>query len=102
MAPTELLAEQHCAFARALVRAARHRGHAASRARSARAARRSALNAVAAGPRAWSSARTRCSRKALQFRDLALVIIDEQHRFGVQQRLALREKGAAGAASRTS
>src|SRR5262249_25664928 len=30
------------------------------------------------------------------FRDLALVVIDEQHRFGVQQRLALRDKGRAG------
>jgi ATP-dependent DNA helicase RecG len=29
------------------------------------------------------------------FRDLALAIVDEQHRFGVHQRLALRDKGAA-------
>ena len=29
----------------------------------------------------------------MQFSNLALVVIDEQHRFGVQQRLALREKG---------
>ena len=32
----------------------------------------------------------------VQFRRLALVIIDEQHRFGVQQRLALRRKGVEG------
>lgn len=30
------------------------------------------------------------------FNNLALIIIDEQHRFGVEQRLALREKGAEG------
>lgn len=30
------------------------------------------------------------------FQNLALVIIDEQHRFGVEQRLALRDKGVAG------
>jgi len=29
----------------------------------------------------------------VEFADLALVIIDEQHRFGVHQRLMLREKG---------
>src|SRR5690606_40791937 len=28
------------------------------------------------------------------FKDLALAIVDEQHRFGVHQRLALRDKGA--------
>ncbi|MHC9650616.1 DEAD/DEAH box helicase, partial [Corynebacterium diphtheriae] len=32
----------------------------------------------------------------VKFKNLALVIIDEQHRFGVQQRLALREKGVGG------
>ena len=37
----------------------------------------------------------RCSSRASSFDELALVIIDEQHRFGVQQRLALREKGAS-------
>ena len=31
----------------------------------------------------------------VQFRDLALVVVDEQHRFGVHQRLALAGKGAA-------
>jgi ATP-dependent DNA helicase RecG len=32
----------------------------------------------------------------VSFRDLALVVIDEQHRFGVHQRLTLRDKGAQG------
>ena len=32
----------------------------------------------------------------VEFKNLSLVIIDEQHRFGVHQRLALREKGAHG------
>jgi len=32
----------------------------------------------------------------VQFQNLALAIIDEQHRFGVQQRLALRNKGVEG------
>ncbi len=33
----------------------------------------------------------------VQFRSLGLVVIDEQHRFGVEQRAALRDKGADGA-----
>lgn len=36
-----------------------------------------------------------CFQDQVQFKNLALVIIDEQHRFGVQQRLALRNKGWA-------
>jgi ATP-dependent DNA helicase RecG len=32
-------------------------------------------------------------QEAIQFRDLGLVVIDEQHRFGVHQRLALQAKG---------
>ncbi|GAA6167120.1 ATP-dependent DNA helicase RecG [Sessilibacter corallicola] len=32
-------------------------------------------------------------QEAVEFHDLALTIIDEQHRFGVHQRLALQEKG---------
>ncbi len=32
----------------------------------------------------------------VEFRDLALVVVDEQHRFGVHQRLALAAKGSAG------
>lgn len=32
-------------------------------------------------------------QKSVKFRDLAVAIADEQHRFGVQQRAAMREKG---------
>jgi ATP-dependent DNA helicase RecG len=35
-------------------------------------------------------------QEAVVFHDLALAIVDEQHRFGVHQRLALRDKGASG------
>ena len=34
-------------------------------------------------------------QESVEFSALALVIVDEQHRFGVHQRLSLREKGAS-------
>ena len=34
-------------------------------------------------------------QEGVEFHDLGLTIIDEQHRFGVHQRLALRKKGAS-------
>ena len=34
-------------------------------------------------------------QKGVEFRDLALVVVDEQHRFGVMQRSALRQKGSS-------
>ena len=37
----------------------------------------------------------RCSRRRSRFNDLALAVVDEQHRFGVHQRLALARKGEA-------
>jgi ATP-dependent DNA helicase RecG len=36
-------------------------------------------------------------QEAVAFRSLGVVVIDEQHRFGVEQRAALREKGGGGA-----
>jgi ATP-dependent DNA helicase RecG len=33
-------------------------------------------------------------QEGVEFRDLSLAVIDEQHRFGVHQRVALKEKGA--------
>ena len=35
-------------------------------------------------------------QKGVTFKNLALAVIDEQHRFGVDQRGALRQKGATG------
>jgi len=93
MAPTELLAEQHARnFAAWLdplgVRVVLLSGRLGKRARDrARAELGSGEAAVAIGTHALFQA-------GVEFARLALVIVDEQHRFGVHQRLALREKGA--------
>jgi ATP-dependent DNA helicase RecG len=94
MAPTELLAEQH---ARSLARWFTPLGIEVTLVTGSQrvAARRASLGAVASGQARLIVGTHALFQDALQFHDLALVIIDEQHRFGVQQRLALQQKGAA-------
>ncbi|MBK8469943.1 MAG: ATP-dependent DNA helicase RecG [Candidatus Phosphoribacter sp.] len=57
------------------------------------AARRAALNDAITGDAGIVIGTHALIQKHVQFFDLGLVIVDEQHRFGVQQRDALREKG---------
>ena len=95
MAPTELLAEQHLANLRAWleplgVRVAWLAGKVIGRARS------QALADVASGAAQLVVGTHALMQQGVVFADLALAIIDEQHRFGVHQRLALRDKGAQG------
>ncbi|HSU75337.1 MAG TPA: ATP-dependent DNA helicase RecG [Terrabacter sp.] len=59
---------------------------------SAAARRRSLLDA-ASGEAGIVVGTHALIQKHVQFADLALVVVDEQHRFGVEQRDALREKG---------
>lgn len=95
MAPTELLAEQHArnlsAWTAPLgVRVAWLAGKVTGRARAA-------VSADIAGGAAQLVVGTHAlMQQAVEFHDLGLAIIDEQHRFGVHQRLALRDKGAHG------
>ena len=93
MAPTELLADQHAQN----FRAGSSRWASPWRCSPAgRPARRAApcSRGSATGTRRSSSAPTRLFQEGVEFASLALVIVDEQHRFGVHQRLSLREKGA--------
>jgi RecG-like helicase len=53
------------------------------------------LEAVASGEAQVVVGTHALMQEQVVFRDLALAIVDEQHRFGVHQRLALRDKGAA-------
>jgi ATP-dependent DNA helicase RecG len=57
------------------------------------AARRRALLDAASGEAGIVVGTHALIQKHVQFADLALVVVDEQHRFGVEQRDALREKG---------
>jgi len=94
MAPTELLAEQHFRnFDRWLtplgVAVVWLAGKLKGRART------QALHALA-GEAQVAIGTHALMQEGVVFRDLGLAIIDEQHRFGVHQRLALRDKGRDG------
>ena len=95
MAPTELLADQHALnfrrwFEPLGVAVALLTGRQTGRARSA------VLEGIRAGFAPIVVGTHALFQESVEFSALALVIVDEQHRFGVHQRLSLREKGAAG------
>jgi ATP-dependent DNA helicase RecG len=94
MAPTELLARQHFNTVAPLAAAAginvailtgRERG----------AERSETLKRLAFGDIHILVGTHAVFQEEVEFRDLALAVVDEQHRFGVHQRLALARKGEA-------
>ncbi|MFP1920191.1 ATP-dependent DNA helicase RecG [Lonsdalea quercina] len=92
MAPTELLAEQHAHnfrqwFAPLGINVGWLAGKQKGKARQAQ------QEAIANGDVGMVVGTHAIFQQQVQFNGLALVIIDEQHRFGVHQRLALWEKG---------
>ncbi len=92
MAPTELLAEQHFRnFSQWLGPLGVEIGWLSGRMSGRQ--RESALAAVASGEAAVVVGTHALFQESVHFHRLGLVIVDEQHRFGVHQRLALREKG---------
>ncbi len=94
MAPTEILAEQHHRLFRRLLRG---RGYAAGllTAGVTGAARRQVLQGLRTGAIPLLVGTHALVEGEVAFRDLRLVVIDEQHRFGVDQRARLRAKGRA-------
>lgn len=92
MAPTEVLAEQHFASAQKLLSPLGVRCGLLTGAIGAKA-RREAKEAIASG--AWQVVigTHALISKDIEYRNLGLVITDEQHRFGVAQRTTLQEKG---------
>ncbi|WP_429077981.1 ATP-dependent DNA helicase RecG [Aeromonas veronii] len=92
MAPTELLAEQHAInFAKWLEPLGIGVGWLAGKQKGK--AREESLAAIKDGSVKMVVGTHAIFQEQVVFQRLALVIIDEQHRFGVHQRLALREKG---------
>jgi ATP-dependent DNA helicase RecG len=92
MAPTEILADQHYLTIRRLLEHSRLR--IASLTGSTSAARRREIQAELAGGSVNLVVGTHALAEGhVAFHDLGLVIIDEQHRFGVLQRATLRSKG---------
>jgi len=92
MAPTELLAEQHWRNFQEWFRPLGIPVALLSGAQAART-RRSALEGLATGEIRVVVGTHALFQEGIEFAGLALVIVDEQHRFGVQQRLRLAEKG---------
>ncbi len=95
MAPTEILAEQHFLNISRLLQPSRFRvalltGSTTARRRAASSSPRSQSGAIhlVVGTHALVQGDVR-------FQQLGLVVIDEQHRFGVLQRATLRDQGAA-------
>ena len=93
MVPTELLGEQHYrSFSQWLeplgvqvaYLAGKHKGQ----------VRRETLESIADGRAGAVLGTHALFQEEVKFHRLGLIVIDEQHRFGVHQRLALREKGA--------
>jgi ATP-dependent DNA helicase RecG len=92
LAPTEILARQHLATLEPLARAAGLpigvlTGRDKGKARSA------ILAGLADGTLPLAVGTHALLQEDIEFKDLALAVVDEQHRFGVEQRLALAAKG---------
>ena len=95
MAPTELLAEQHWTgfnewFGKLGVELAWLSGS------QKQAERKASLEAIGSGRAQIVIGTHALFQEGVEFSKLGLIIIDEQHRFGVHQRVALRDKGKTG------
>jgi ATP-dependent DNA helicase RecG len=106
LAPTEVLAQQHYRSISAMLGPLGQAGRLGGAPTATRvvlltgstgiAARREALTDVFTGDAGIVIGTHALLEEHVRFSDLGLVVIDEQHRFGVEQRDALREKAAGG------
>jgi len=95
MAPTELLADQHLRNFSGWLEPLGVSVVGLSGKLNGRA-RQGALEKIGSGQAAIAVGTQALFQEDVEFADLGLIIVDEQHRFGVHQRLALREKGRRG------
>ena len=103
LAPTEVLAQQHARSLQSLLGPLATAGELGSPEEATRvalltgsvqgAARRRVLDEIASGQAGIVVGTHALMSEGVEFRDLGLVVVDEQHRFGVEQREALRAKG---------
>lgn len=92
MAPTELLASQHFRTIQPIAEAA-GLGIVLLTGKMPAAQRRAALAGLADGSIHIAVGTHALFQSDIEFKDLGLTVVDEQHRFGVHQRLALSDKG---------
>jgi ATP-dependent DNA helicase RecG len=97
MAPTEVLARQHLETVAPLAEAASLRIGLLTGREKGRT-RKEVLERLAGGDIDILIGTHALFQQDVVFKDLAAAVIDEQHRFGVHQRLALQTKGGAGGA----
>ncbi|GMV07287.1 MAG: ATP-dependent DNA helicase RecG [Gemmatimonadota bacterium] len=96
MAPTEILAEQHARRVGELVAPIGLEVELLT-GRLGAAQRRQALERIRTGEARLVVGTHALIQDRVAFHDLGLVVVDEQHRFGVRQRMALAEAGGGGA-----
>ena len=101
MAPTETLAEQHAITLGRLL-AEEAIPFSLLTGSTPAASRRRALNQLASGELGLILGTHALIEPTVRFARLGLVVVDEQHRFGVSQRRALDEKGVEGMAPTSS
>jgi ATP-dependent DNA helicase RecG len=92
MSPTELLAAQHFRTLQPLAEAAGLKVQLLTGKQPA-AERRAILEGVASGATNIVVGTHALFQSGVEFQNLGLTVVDEQHRFGVEQRLALSDKG---------
>ncbi|MDQ6657058.1 MAG: DEAD/DEAH box helicase, partial [Actinomycetota bacterium] len=106
LAPTEVLAGQHARSLRLVLGPLGEGGELGASTQSTRitlltgsltaSARKEALSAIGSGQAGITVGTHALLSAGVDFAELGLVVIDEQHRFGVEQRDALRSKGPDG------